>query len=159
MGDSATLHKKEDFQEYNRALCYRTDYSDDAKWRRLLELVDYRNVGDKGCRNEGCSRKPFKGTDYMLVIEGHQYKNMTAEDLQHIATEVYLIADKQSMEDGTFVLAYNDAIFEEDEETGKLEMIGSFLKTTRYHIAKIWAPVTKLLFGNADWDGLIESDD
>ncbi|KAI8582749.1 hypothetical protein K450DRAFT_226733 [Umbelopsis ramanniana AG] len=145
MGDSATLHKKEDFQEYDGALCYRTDYSDDSKWRRLLALTKNPNIRVNGCGHEGRSLKPCKGTDDMLVIEGHEYKNMTAQDLQHIATEVYLMADKQSMEDGTFVLAYNDAIFEEDEKTGELRMIGSFLKTTRYHAADIWVPLTSLL--------------
>ncbi|KAG2186676.1 hypothetical protein INT44_002900 [Umbelopsis vinacea] len=147
MEDSATLHKKEDFQEYSGALCYRTDYSDDSKWRQLMELANNFHIGDKGPRREGRSHGPFKGTDYILVIEGHQYQNMTAQDLQHIATEVYLVADKQSMDDGTMVLAYNDAIFEENEVTGELRVIASFLRTTRYHTAEIWVPVTDLLSG------------
>ena len=156
-GDNATLHKKEDFLG-NVALCYRTDYSDDAKWKRLLDLADDPNVGDKGCKREACSHALLRRSDCFHVIEGRQYENMTAQDLQCIATDVFLIADKQCMEHGTFVLAYNDAIYEEDEETGEQEMIGSFLRTTRYLAADILIPIACLLEG-ADWDALIGTKD
>jgi hypothetical protein len=154
-GDNATLHKKEDFLG-DVALCYRTDYSDDAKWKRLLDLTDDPNVGNKGRKHEAFSHGLLR-SDCIHVIEGRQYENMTAQDLQSIATDVFLIADKQCMEHGTFVLAYNDAIYEEDEETGELEMVGSFLRTTRYLAADILAPIACLIEG-ADWDTLIGTE-
>ncbi|CAO3690679.1 unnamed protein product [Umbelopsis ramanniana] len=148
MTNTAALHKKEDFENY-LVLCYRTDYSDDAKWKRLLELADDLNVGCKGV----C--KPCKGTDFMHVVEGRQYENITVEDLQPIATDTFVIADKQSMEDETFLLAHNDPVWEEDEETGEGVMVDTVLKSGRYPASEIWVPVTSLPISNCDWDEIM----
>jgi hypothetical protein len=86
----------------------------------LLEVADDPNVGWKGGRHhERCECESMKGTDFMHVIEGRQYENMTIQELQPISHYTYVIADKQSMKDETFMLVHNDFICEENEETGR----------------------------------------
>ncbi|CAO3690682.1 unnamed protein product [Umbelopsis ramanniana] len=152
ISNTAALHKKEDFKE-DVILCYRTDYSDDAKWKRLLELADDPNVGWKGrhSHNVRCACKPFKGTDFMRVIEGRQYENMTFQELQPISQYSYFIADKQSMEDGTFMVVHNDSVWEKIEETGQPNRIGRVLKSGRYPASEIWIPASSFLDGRS-WD-------
>ncbi|CAO3690676.1 unnamed protein product [Umbelopsis ramanniana] len=120
--------------ESDDVFCIRTDYSDDAKWERLLELA---------------------GKDTLRVVEGRQYENMTVEDLQPIATETFVIADKQSMEDETFLLAHNDPVWETDEETGEEDMVDTVLKSGRYPASDIWAPAASLPLSNCDWDDIM----
>ena len=155
MSNIAALHKKEDFEE-SVVLCYRTDYSDDTKWKRLLELADDPNVGWKGrhSHNERCACDYLKGTDFMLVIEGRQYENMTIQELQPISQYTYVIADKQSMEDETFMVVHNDFVWEENEETGKYKCIGTVLKSGRYPASEIWIPAANFPNGRT-WDELM----
>jgi hypothetical protein len=136
MCDSKYQHLNEEVDSLD-VFCIRTDYSDDAKWKRLLELA---------------------GEDTLRVVEGRQYENMTVEDLQPIATETFVIADKQSMEDETFLLAYNDAVLGTDEETGEEDMVDTVLKSGRYPASKIWAPAASLPLAECSWDEIMPYD-
>jgi hypothetical protein len=113
----------------------------------------------KVCRSYGGGSHHFcsEGNKmyFVCTIEGGQYENMTAQDLQHIATDIFVIADKQSMEDETFLLAHNDCVFEEDKKTGEFGWIGTVLKTGRYPAFDIWMPVMSLPISECDWEDLI----
>jgi hypothetical protein len=121
-----------------------------------LELADDPNVGWKGrhSHNERCACKSFKGTDFIHVIEGRQYENMTFQKLQPISQYTYLIADKQSMEDETFMVVHNDSTWDINEETGKAERIGTDLKSGRYPASEIWIPAANFPDGRT-WDELM----
>ncbi|KAH8553334.1 hypothetical protein BGW37DRAFT_257850 [Umbelopsis sp. PMI_123] len=137
MPDTVTLYKKEDYHEI-MVPCFRTDFSDDAKWKYLLELADDPS-------------EEFKATDFLVIVEGRQYENKTAQELLSISPDTYVIADMQSMEDETFHLVHHDYIYEENE-AGQFDLVGRELKTARYPARKIWAPISNLPIANMGWE-------
>jgi hypothetical protein len=116
--------------------CYRTDFSDDTKFRHLIALT---SASEFSC-------KPF-----LCIIEDRKYENKSAQYFRDISTDTYVLADKLSMEDDTFLLAHHDYVW--DDET--TEDIGRVLKTMRYRADELWVPVTNLPISNCDFEGLL----
>lgn len=84
--------RHEQFNKDN-VFCYRTDFSDDEKWNRLLALA---NSGECPCLDDLC------------IIEEAANENKSAQDLLNVSTDTYVLADNQSMADDKFLLAHND---------------------------------------------------
>lgn len=116
--------------------CYRTDFSDDVKWNRLLALTD---TGEFPC------------TPSLCLFQDHEFENKSAEELKDRSTQTYVIADKQSMKDDTFLLAHDNYTWDDDT----YECTGQQLKTMRYPANDLWAPVGNLPIANCDFDDFL----
>lgn len=72
--------------------CFRTDYSDDAKWEYLKKRWDVDEI-------ERCT--PFM----KLMDDRGKYEEKTIEELNEIVCEdEYIIADSRTMKDNTFAV-------------------------------------------------------
>ncbi|KAI9290234.1 hypothetical protein BC943DRAFT_313561 [Umbelopsis sp. AD052] len=140
--------------------CFRTDYSDDAKWERLLELAQTVKSDFHVCRKATGSGPYQSGNDehemsFMCVIEGPQFENLTAQDLEPMAPGTFVVADQQSMLDDTFLLAHQE--YEYDEETDDMST-DTVLKTGRYPAVDIESPLLNLPFANLYFEDFISDD-
>ncbi|KAG2186675.1 hypothetical protein INT44_002899 [Umbelopsis vinacea] len=156
MSTTAARHTEEDIHEVEVA-CFRTDYSDDAKWERLLELAQTVKSDFRVCRKGSGGRSSQSDEEdhnwsFMCVMEGPELENMTAQDLEPISSGTFVVADRQSMQDDTFLLAHT--YYEYDEETGDMST-EYVLKTGRYPAFDIIAPLINLPIANMDFEDFI----
>ncbi|KAI9290236.1 hypothetical protein BC943DRAFT_356051 [Umbelopsis sp. AD052] len=160
MSSTAARHTEEDIHEVEVA-CYRTDYSDDAKWERLLELAqtvrsEYHICYKGSAGGSSQTDEALHHNAMMCVMEGPQFENLTAQDLETMAPGTFVVADQQSMQDRTFLLAHKD--YKVDEETGD-KSTEYVLKTGRYPAFDILAPLNNLPYDNMVFENFVPYDE